>query len=450
MTNSFNKKTRITIAVLGGALMAPGLSCAAGFALLEQSGSGMGNAFAGAAASAEDASTIFFNPAGMGLLPEAQVVVAGHAVNLKADFSHTGCTFSPAGGCALPVGSAGVLPVGATSAEAGDLLFIPNAYFSIPVGERFAFGVGVNAPFGLKTEYDDPWVGRFHGIHSELTTINVNPSVSYKISEAVIIGAGINWQEADAELSHAVILAPGVEGRARVEADGDVWGWNIGALFLLGEDMRVGVSYRSKLDYSLEGSTTVTNMAGAVVAPVSGPTTVDVTFPDMASLSVVQDFGPKWQLLGDVTWTHWSTVGTVFAINSSAPAGSNIRDKLVFEYDDSWRVSLGVNYRASERWTLRGGVAWDETPVQDEFRTVRLPDEDRYWLAFGARWKATAKLALDVGYAHLFVDDPQVNVTRSQLSPTGSGADAPGTSSTVQGSYDSAVDILSVQLTYSF
>jgi long-chain fatty acid transport protein len=235
-----------------------------------------------------------------------------------------------------------------------------------------------------------------------------------------------------------------------VEADGDVWGWNIGALFLLGEDMRVGVSYRSKLDYSLEGSTTVTNMAGAVVAPVSGPTTVDVTFPDMASLSVVQDFGPKWQLLGDVTWTHWSTVGTVFAINSSAPAGSNIRDKLVFEYDDSWRVSLGVNYRASERWTLRGGVAWDETPVQDEFRTVRLPDEDRYWLAFGARWKATAKLALDVGYAHLFVDDPQVNVTRSQLSPTGSGADAPGTSSTVQGSYDSAVDILSVQLTYSF
>ncbi|HEU5282973.1 MAG TPA: outer membrane protein transport protein, partial [Burkholderiales bacterium] len=319
---------RIAGALLGTALLGPGVSSAAGFALIEQGGSGMGNAYAGAAASAEDASTIFFNPAGMGLLPQGQVAVAGHAVDVKADFSHTGCVFSPAGGCAMPVASANTFPTGATSSDAGDLLFIPNLYFSIPVGDRFAFGVGVNAPFGLKTEYDDPWVGRFQGLHSELTTINVNPAVSFKVNERVFLGAGVNWQTADAELTNAVVLPTGlafpptVEGRAKVEADDDAWGWNVGALFLLGEDMRVGVSYRSKLDYSLEGTTTVTSPTGAVVAAASGPTTIDITFPDMASLSVVQNFGPKWQLLGDVTWTHWSKVGTVYAINSTAPAGS--------------------------------------------------------------------------------------------------------------------------------
>jgi long-chain fatty acid transport protein len=440
-----------SLAVVAALGMAPALAGAAGFALIEQNASGMGNAYAGAAAVAEDASTIFFNPAGMGLLPGAQVAIAGHAVSVNADFSNTGCTFSPAGGCALPQGSGGVLPVGATSDNAGDTMFIPNAYFALPIGERFVFGIGLNAPFGLKTEYEDPWVGRFQGIKSELTTYNVNPAVSFKVSEAVILGLGVNYQHADAELTNAVLLAPGVEGRAKVDADDDAWGWNVGALFKLGDDMRLGVSYRSKIDYTLEGTTTVTNAAGQTVGAVSGDTQIDVTFPDMASLSVVQDFGPKWQLLGDVTWTHWSEIKTLTAINPNAAAGANIRDRLAFNFDDAWRISLGLNYRSSERWLWRGGIAWDQSPVPDaQSRTVRLPDEDRYWLALGAKWNATKRLALDIGYAHLFIDNPEVDFTRSQLSPTGSGAPSPGTSTTVRGEYDSSVDILSLQLTYTF
>jgi long-chain fatty acid transport protein len=444
-------RTSLSLAAAAALGVAPAVAGAAGFALIEQNASGMGNAYAGAAAIAEDASTIFFNPAGMGMLPGAQVAIAGHAVSINADFSNTGCTFSPTGGCALPAGSAGVLPVGATSNNAGDTLFIPNAYFALPIGERFAFGIGISAPFGLKTDYDDPWVGRFQGIKSELTTVNVNPAVSFKVSESFILGFGVNYQKADAKLTNAVLLAPATEGRAKLDVDDDAWGWNVGALFKLGDDMRLGVSYRSKIEYTLEGTTTVTTAAGTVVNAVSGATEIDVTFPDMASLSVVQDFGPKWQLLGDVTWTHWSEIKTLTAVNPNAPAGANIRDQLAFDFDDAWRLSLGLNYRSSERWMWRGGIAWDQSPVQDaESRTVRLPDEDRYWLALGAKWNATKRLALDFGYAHLFIDDPEVNFTRSQLSPTGSGAPAAGTSTTVRGEYDSSVDIFSVQLTYTF
>ena len=423
----------IPSALTAASLTAAGEACGAGFALAEQSASGMGNAFAGAAASAQDASTIYFNPAGMGLLPGAQVVVAGHAVDFRAEFSDSGSSLPPAGG--------GLLPVGSTNPDAGGTLFIPNAYFALPLGEKLAFGVGVNAPFGIKTEYDDPWIGRFQGINSDLTTYNINPAMSFKISEAFIIGLGVNWQHADAELTNAVILGPATEGMAKVEADGDAWGWNAGVLFSLGQDMRIGVSYRSALDYTLEGITTVTTLAGAVVSAASGPTSIDVTFPDSASVSVVQKFGPQWELLGDVTWTHWSEIGTVQAIDSTTGAP---RDVLDFQFDDAWRVSLGANYYHGDRWTLRGGLAWDQSPVQDQFRTVRLPDADRIWVSLGARWKASNGLFVDVGYAHVFVDDAPINLSRSQLPVSAA------TTSVVNGSYESSVDILSLQVGYTF
>jgi long-chain fatty acid transport protein len=120
------------------------------------------------------------------------------------------------------------------------------------------------------------------------------------------------------------------------------------------------------------------------------------------------------------------------------------RDVLRFEFEDSWRAALGAAYKQSEHWTLRTGVAWDQSPVKDEFRTVRLPDSDRWWLSIGARWQPTSTLSVDAGYAHLFIDDADINITRDQL-----GAPA-SFSSTVRGNYDSSVDLVSLQLTWAF
>jgi long-chain fatty acid transport protein len=420
------KKTPVSVALVGALSMAPGGSFAAGFALMEQNGSGMGNAFAGSAAVAEDASTIFFNPAGLTLLPGPQVVGAVHGINLDAEFSGTGAITPPA----VPVGTG-------TGGNLGDFIAVPNLYFGMPVGERFAFGIGVNVPFGLITEYDEDWVGRFLGIKSELKTYNVNPSIAFKVNDVISLGAGVNWQKADAELTNAVLLPGPSEGVSRLEADDDTWGWNIGALFQLSEDMRVGVSYRSVLDYTLEGTATVTsNVTGTTV--LSFPAKAEATFPDMAILSVVQRFGEKWELLGDLSYTRWSEIDTVTVVNKNSGATA---DTLVFDFDDAWRVAFGVNYHSSERWTIKGGVAYDQSPVEDDTRTVRLPDEDRLWLALGVKYRFSKNSAMDLGYAHLFVDDAPISQSRTL---------APGVTSSVNGDYDTNIDLLSLQLTWTF
>jgi long-chain fatty acid transport protein len=415
---------------LSAALSTPALVQASGFALLEQSGSGIGYAYAGIAASADDVSAMYFNPASLSLIEAPQLAVAVHGINLETDFQDRG---SPAG--------LGALPAGATRNDAGDLIPVPNAYFAWPVNERLALGLGVNTPFGLITEYDDPWIGRFQGIRSELITINVNPALSYRVNDNVALGLGVNYQYADAELTNAVLLGPGIEGRAKLEVDDTAWGWNVGALFTLPTDTRIGLSYRSRLDYSLTGDTSVTTLAGAPVAAASGPTSVDITFPDTVQISAAQPIGDAFELRADVLWTNWSEVGTIFALN---PATGLPRDVLEFGFDDSLRVALGGHYRWNEQWNFRAGIAWDESPVGDEVRTVRLPDSDRWWLALGARWQATESFTLDVGYVHIFVDDPQIDLTRGQIGAPASFA------STARGVYDSAVDILSVQLSWAF
>jgi long-chain fatty acid transport protein len=425
----FNGKTPVNLVLLGGALMAPAPTLAAGFALLEQNASGLGNAYAGSAAVAQDASTIFFNPAGLTLLPGTQAVVAASAIYLNSEFNST----------AAPVFvMPGIAPGSNEGGNLGGWSVVPNAYFSTPIGERFAVGLGINVPFGLTTEYDDNWMGRFQGIKSELTSINVNPSVAYKVNDTVSLGAGINWQKTDAELTNAVFLAPGVEGRTKLEADDDAWGWNVGALFQLGSDMRIGVSYRSAIEYTLDGDVTTT-LNGAPVPAGTFPAEAEVKFPDSALLSVTQRYGDKWELLGDVQYTNWSTIGTVDVVDTNT---GQTRDRLLLDFNDAWRLAFGVNYFYSEKWTFRGGLAWDESPVDDDNRTVRLPDTDRYWLSLGAQYKFGKGRAVDFGYTHLFTSDADLNRTRSQF----------GTplSTTVTGEYESSIDILGAQLTWTF
>jgi long-chain fatty acid transport protein len=415
-------------ALLGGAAGAQ----AAGFALIEQNGSGLGRSYAGSAAIADDASTIFFNPAGLTYLPGAQVVVAGSAINLSAEFTDNGSSSIPA---ALPA-----RPRGGNGGDAGGLGFVPNLYASAPIGDKFAVGLGINAPFGLKTEYDDDWVGRFQGIKSDIKTINVNPTVAWRINDRFSLGAGANWQQIEAELTNAVVLGLNTEGRSKLDANGDAWGWNVGAMFKVSEDMRIGLAYRSAMRQALSGDITVNFLSGAAVPGQAGPARADVKLPDSATLSVFQRFNDKWDFMGDIQWTHWSTIQE---INIYSETNGALRDRLSLQFDDAWRIAFGTQYHHNERWTFKGGLAWDQTPVQDAFRTVRLPDNDRYWVSFGARYRFNQRVAFDIGYAHLFIPDPSIDFTRSQLG-------AAGTTSRVAGDYDSAVDILSAQLTVTF
>lgn len=404
-----------------------GLASAAGFALIEQSGSAMGNAFAGAAATAEDASTIFFNPAGLTKLKGPQFALAGHVVAIKTEFSNNGSS------APFTIAS-----LGSNGGNAGDTVFIPNAYFSMPVNEKLVLGIGLNAPFGLATEYDADWVGRFQGIKSEIMTVNVNPTIAYQVNDAFSVGFGVSYQQFDAELTNKVNgvvigLPPGSEANAKVEGDDDGFGWNAGVLFNVSDATRVGVSYRSIIDYTIEGNLSVTTTTGTSLVNV--PVTADVTMPDSLSVSLVSALTPQWELLADITFTRWSEIQNLRVVDNTGAQ----RDNLILNFDDTYRYSVGANYKWSDRVTWKVGVAYDESPVDDQFRTVRLPDSDRTWVSLGAKCRVGAGV-VDVGYAHLFVSDAPIDQNRG--STVGFGR--------VVGSYDSSIDILSIQYTHSF
>lgn len=384
-----------------------GFSHAAGFALIEQNASGLGNAYAGAAAVAQDASTVFFNPAGMTQLPDRQVVVAGHLIKPEAEFSGT---VTPDIG-------------GGNGGDAGGLAFVPNAYFAFRLTPDVHLGVGLNAPFGLKTEYDSTWKGRTQAIKSELKSINLNPSIAWKASESLSLGAGLSIQYAEATLSNSANGA----GIAEVTGKDYGRGFNLGLLWQASAATRVGLAYRSEIEYTLEG-----DVAFSVATPLNGGVTAAATLPDSAVLSLFHKLSPKWELLADVTWTGWSDFKELRIVRNGGVDLAVTPEN----WSDSYRYSVGANYHLNDKLTLRGGVAFDETPVSDAFRTARIPDEDRTWIAFGAQYRLSPRTLLDVGYTHLFIRDARISKTENGV--------------TLSGSYDASVDILSAQLTLNF
>jgi long-chain fatty acid transport protein len=193
--------------------------------------------------------------------------------------------------------------------------------------------------------------------------------------------------------------------------------------------------------FSLTGDTQVATLTGLPIAAVSGPTKVGITFPDSANLSVAQPLNDSLELRADASWMNWSKVGTVFATNTTTSAP---RDVLHFGFKDTTRLALGLDYKRNDQWSFRAGTAWDESPVEDDVRTVRLPDNDRWWLSVGTRWRPTPNLMLDAAYAHLFVRDTSIALARAQTGAPASFA------STVVGDYDNSVNIVSLQATWAF
>ncbi len=423
---------------------------AAGFALIEQSASGMGNAFAGAAATAEDASTIFFNPAGMTYLPDTQLVVAGHLIRPSADFNNDGSHLST------------LVPApfrttrGSDGGDAGDLAFVPNIFFAKSITPDVRLGLGISAPFGLKTEYTNSWVGRYHALKSELQTININPSIAFKASEQVSLGFGISAMRAEADLTSAVdfgticgafggcgigALPQRNDGKVTLKGDDWGWGWNAGALFQVTNDTRIGLSYRSQVHQTLDGTVKYSNVPALLAASPNfarGSINAKITLPDSFSASAFHQVNDQWDIMGDVTWTHWSKFDELKAVRNTGAVVTNVPEN----WDNTYRVSAGASYRYNDALKLRAGLAYDESPVPSKFRTPRIPDSDRTWLSFGANYKITPETSLDAGYTHIFVKDSNVNKVNDTT--------VAALKDTLKGDYDSSVDILSVQLTHNF
>lgn len=428
---AMNRGLRMVPAVLLG--LGSGTVHAAGFQLLEQNGSGIGNAYAGSAAIADNASTIYFNPAGMTYLPGLNISAGVAAVRPSFKFSNDGST-----------GPGGTPGLGPNGGDAGSWGVLPNAYFSWQLTPKWYAGLGLGAPFGLMTEYDDPgWVGRYHSKKFEIRSVNINPSVAYKVNERFSIGAGLNWTYLDAEFSRAAPFAvPGVgivgDLDATVDMKGDGWGWNIGMIYELTPDTRVGLSYRSRVKIDPDGDTTVSNQSVPGAFPtLSADASTSVKLPDTAILSIAHQLNARWLLLGDISWTGWSSIQSLDIQNSGNPAVPS--DSLDLKFRDTWRIAFGANYRVNERWTLKGGVAWDQSPIRNaNYRPTSLPDKDRYWVSVGAQYAVSKRTQIDIGYTHLFLSDTDMDNATDPAKGV------------VRGSYDSQANIVGIQVSHRF
>jgi long-chain fatty acid transport protein len=455
-------------AALGGAA---GHAGAAGFQLIEQNASGLGNAYAGQAAAAEDASTIWFNPAGMTLLPGRQAVGALSAIRTSAKFQNSGGSTPPAAQSPITFSGDG--------GDAGGWGFVPNGYLSWQINDKLWAGIGVNAPFGLKTQYDDLWIGAGHAVKSEVAGLNINPSVAWKINEMFSVGGGVNAMYFDAELtkqanySGAVVglagagalpalatcagsgatqrlpTGAGCFGYATVKGNDWAWGWNLGAMINFSPATRVGIAYRSAITIHLDGTNSFNNIPPAAFSgPLSGQLgralangdiNSTIRLPQTVYLAASHQFDRRWQVLVDYTWTGWDSIQSLDINRSSGGLLSS--EELNFK--NSYRVGLGVNYQLTDQWKLRGGLAYDRTPVQDAYRTPRLPDNNRTWVALGAQYAASKELAFDFGAAYLFISDAS-----SQLNNPLNANDR--LNGFLVGNYKEYVYILGAQARYNF
>jgi len=429
-------KPRYTLFKLTGLLCCTSLvilgsstSHAAGFALIEQGVSGLGNAYAGAAASAEDASTIFFNPAGMTLLDGQQIVAGLHIIKPSTKFTDNGSS-----------------AVGGNGGDAGKLGLIPNLYYVTDIGNDMKFGFGIGVPFGLSTEYNDDWQGRYQAVKSSVEAININPSLAFKVNPQWAIGLGANIQYFKAELTSAIDFSAITGGTLPAETDGfaDItgsswgFGYNLGVLFSPNEATRIGLAYRSQVKQSLDGDADFTLPAGAAsLATTFADTGIsgDIDLPSTLSLSLFHQFNDTWALLADVTRTGWSSYQELRIEYDSGGLPPSVEEN---EWEDNNRYSIGVNFTPNQTWIYRAGVAYDETAVPSaELRSARIPGNDRTWLALGLGYQMSKNLAVDVGYAHLFVKDADINRL------------VEATNNLLRGSYESSVDILSAQIVWS-
>lgn len=423
-------------------LFSSGTANAAGFYIQEQSVSGLGSAFSGSTTSINDPSTVYFNPAGMTKLQGTQAQAGVHLLVPTSELTDRGSTNPAALGGAISGGDGGN-PYSPSP--------VPNGFATYQINDRTWAGVGVTAPFGLANEYDDDWFGRYDSIKTELTVIDIQPSLAFKVNDWLSVAGGLNIQHADAELTSAIhpVLGGGTEGTSTLEGDDWSYGYNVGLQAKPWDGGTIGVSYRSAISHELEGSISAVNTTSADF-DVKG--TADLDLPDIATFGISQDVNDKLRVQGQATWFGWNNFQDITAITdeSFSVVGGTFNfapgdtvSSVAQNYQTTWAFAVGAEYDYSDDWTFRGGMQFDETPTTDLYRTSRTPDGDRTWLSGGATYNINDKWALDMAATYIFIEDGTIDVSRNNSLST-------AVQTEVEAKTEGNVGIFALGLTYKF
>lgn len=436
----FAKYSALASAVL---VATSGVAHAAGFQVTEHSASGLGRAFAGEGVMAEDASVQAANAAGLAFLKGP--VATGAMSYIDPDIDLNG-RYSGA----FALGQGGSRP--ANNDNVAPNQWVPAAYYAAPINEQWSWGVAAFTNFGLVTDYTADFGALALADKSDLKTANLNLNAAYRVNEWVAVGFGFNVVRAEAELTATVPanttlpLPPqlggpqNLSGRTVADLSGDDWGygWNLGLVAEPVEGTRLGLSYRSSVDLSLEGRAKSELFAGtrSAVNPnalnFNSDASVDVELPAMWEASISQRINPDWSVQASAVRVEWDSFQELaFELDNGAPFPATPE-----HWENSWRYALGTTYQLDSAWTLRAGVLKDESPVADQHRTLRIPDSDRVWYTLGAGWKLSDALSIDAGYAYLDGDEADLNES------TGSGR--------FTGEMSGSAQIVSMQANYRF
>lgn len=432
----------VGVAMVGAALL-PAAAQASGYQLKEQSVSGQGTAFAGISAGGNgDASSMFFNPATMGLVQGNQFVQTFTGILPYSKLESASARRAPyAGGTTIT----GRTDVGDAAQDA----VLPAGYFVYSVNDDLKLGISGNGPWGLVTDYSYDWVGRYHGVRSDLRTYNFGPTMSYQVNPVLTVGFGLQIQYMKAKLSQVndFGLRLGRPGSLDLSSDitGDDWGYGFtaGVLYQPLPTTRIGLGFRSAVTHELEGDIEISNRPAALagVLPTTAGASAKTTTPEVVSLGAYHELTDRIAIMGEVQWTNWSRFRELRVVFDSPALGTSATEE---EWKDSWFFALGAAYKATDRLVLRTGVGYDQSPISNAYRTPRIPDADRTWVSVGAGYKVTDSIQLDVAYTHIFVQDSTLELT--DTSPTGVNAGR----GNLNAKYENHVDLIGVQARISF
>jgi long-chain fatty acid transport protein len=412
------KKYVLSMSLAGLLTGFAGTANAAGFQLFQYDGASVGDVNAGAGATANTASTNFTNAAGLVRIKKPQIVVSANQVVTQSKFVGTATYLN------------NTSATGETVSRGSSL--IPSFHFAAPINNQLFFGFSATVPFGSSTNYPIENFQSVFATESTIKTVNLSPSLAYKVSEKFSVALGIDVQKLEATLNQAINATYSIVN----EASNWGYGWHAGTMYQFTPATRVGLSYRSQVSHNLSGTSTIKSRVSGADFSQSNALSAKIKLPPMTTLGVHHDVTPQWAVMGTVNYIQWSTIDTITLNNLAAfpqlPSSSPLPQK----FRNTWRASVGTAYTINDKWLVRAGVGYDQTPTNNTDRSLRLPENNRWLVGIGARFRVTKQVAVDAGWTRAFIQDGPINNT------TGAG--------NIRGNTKNSADILGLQITYDF
>ena len=417
-------KHLFAVAAVAGALSAH----AAGFAILEQSPRAMGRALAGITADITDPNAQYFNPSAIAWFDHRELSVGCHWLKLTAQYKDTG-SYDKYGVLGREEGN-----------SVGGWSRIPNVYYAQPIADNLVFGMSLSATSGTKTEHNRYWVGRYTALLTDIAVVDVAPSLAYRINDDLSFGVGLVMEYASAMMDRALFNGFGqADGKLKMRGDSIAFGYTIGMTYRITPQTTIGLGYRSRMRHDLDMKIRTHNSEGA-----RGTASTKLHLPSSINFGVMHQVNDRWKVAFDLCYSMQSYMhdlrvkydqDTKLGLKTKT-RGSEDRTRLGWR--NTFRVSIGQEYKLTDRLTLKNGFAFDQTPVPNHYRNTQLPDTDRYWVSFGFAYKFNDNWTVDCAYTHIFFDSVSLKQESGELG-------------TVKGKFSScATDTVSVSANYSF